>query len=167
MGKVNRPQFSWRDFVFADIVLLVIVADQLSKFWILRNLRPGEILWDNGLFRILHVQNTGAAFGIFKGHTPALIVVDFIGIFVILFLVFGLRNRWPFIKNMLVLTAIGLILGGTIGNLIDRLRMGQVTDFIDFKIWPVFNVADASVTIGVIILAYCLIFLAGRAQIKE
>ncbi len=167
MGKVNRLQFDWRDFVFADIVLLVIVLDQLSKFWILRNLLPGEILWDNGLFRILHVQNTGAAFGIFKGYTPALIVVDFIGIFVILFLVFGLRNRWPFIRNMLVLTSIGLILGGTIGNLIDRLRVGQVTDFIDFKIWPVFNVSDASVTIGVIILAYCLIFLAGRAQIKE
>jgi signal peptidase II len=68
---------------------------------------------------------------------------------------------------MLVRTSIGLILGGTIGNLIDRLRVGQVTDFIDFKVWPVFNVADASVTIGVILLAFCLIFLAGRAQIKK
>jgi signal peptidase II len=167
MQKVNRPQLNWRDFVFADIMLLVIVADQFSKFWIIRHLLPGEILWDAGICRIIHVLNTGAAFGIFKGHTPILIIVDFIGIFVILFLVFGLRNRWPFVKNMLVLTGIGLILGGTIGNLIDRIRMGQVTDFIDFKIWPVFNVSDASVTIGVIILAYCLIFLAGRAQIEE
>ena len=167
MAKVNRPHFSWRDIVFADIVLAVIIADQLSKLWIIRHLWPGETLWDNGLFRILYIQNSGAAFGIFKDHTPLLIILDFIGIFVILFLVFGLRDRWPFIKNMLVLTGIGLVLGGTIGNLIDRIRVGQVTDFIDPKIWPVFNISDASVTIGVIILAYCLIFMAGRAQIKE
>jgi len=167
MQKVKRLQFSWRDFVFADIVLLVIVADQLSKFWIIRHLRPGEVLWDGGICRIINIQNSGAAFGIFKGHTLALIFVDFIGIFVILYLVFGLRNRWPFIKNMPVLTAIALILSGTIGNLIDRLRVGYVTDFIDFKFWPVWNISDASVTVGTILLAYCLIFLAGRAQIKE
>jgi signal peptidase II len=169
MGNLNRLQFSWRDVVFADIVLAVVLADQLSKFWIVKHLLPGDILWDAGFLQIIHVQNTGAAFGIFKDHTPALIAVDFIGIFVILFLVFGLRNRWPFIKNMLVLTGIGLILGGTIGNLIDRLRppLHQVTDFLDLKIWPVFNVADASVTIGVIILAFCLIFMADRAKFLE
>jgi signal peptidase II len=167
MEKPNRFKFSWRDFIFADIVLLVILLDQLSKFWIIRHLQPGEILWDSGFLRIIHVQNTGAAFGIFRGHTTALIVVDFIGIFLILLLVFGLRNRWPFIRNMWVMTSIALILGGTIGNLIDRLRTGQVTDFIDVKIWPVWNVSDASVSVGVVILAYCIIFLASREQKKE
>jgi signal peptidase II len=168
MQKVNRPQVNRRDLIFAAIVLLVIAVDQLSKSWILGHLRPGEVLWDAGLFRIIHISNTGAAFGMFKGSTAILIAVDFIGIAVILFLVFGLRRQWPFIDKMLVRTSIALILGGTIGNLIDRIRYPhQVTDFIDFKIWPVWNVADASVTIGVILLAYCLIFLTGRAQIKE
>lgn len=152
--------------VFAGIVLLVIFIDQLSKFWINSRLPAGFVLRDFGLFQIVHVQNTGAAFGIFKNAATILIMVDFIGIFVILFLVLGLRKRWPFVGHPLVLAAIGLILGGTVGNLIDRLRFGQVTDFIDFKFWPVFNVSDASVTIGVIILIYCLIFLAGQSQIK-
>jgi signal peptidase II len=167
MVKVNRLRLNRRDLVFAAITLLVIIADQLSKSWILNHLRPGETLWDAGLFRVIHVLNTGAAFGIFKSATTVLIIFDFIGIAVILFLVFGMRRQWPFIDKMLVRASIGLILGGTIGNLIDRLRVGQVTDFIDFKIWPVFNVADSSVTIGVIILAYCLIFLSRWAQIKE
>jgi len=68
---------------------------------------------------------------------------------------------------MLVMSAIGLVLGGTIGNLIDRLHLGYVTDFIDFKVWPVFNVADMSTTIGVIIIAYCLIFLAQSTKHQE
>jgi signal peptidase II len=167
MEKVNRPRFNWRDILFADIVLLVIIADQLSKFWIVKHLRPGEILWDIGLFQIIHVQNTGAAFGIFRGHTTALIVIDFIGIFVILYLVIVLRHRWPFIGRVPVLTGIGLIMGGLIGNLIDRLRTGYVTDFIDFKFWPVWNIADAATVVGTIILAYCLIFLAGRAKVRQ
>jgi signal peptidase II len=101
------------------------------------------------------------------GLPSALIVVDFIGIFVMLYLVIALRHRWPFIRNTLVLTSIALIMGGLIGNLIDRLRTGRVTDFIDFKVWPVWNIADAATVVGTIILALCLIFLVGRAQIKE
>ncbi|MGD0794145.1 MAG: signal peptidase II [Dehalococcoidales bacterium] len=167
MEEVNHRRFNRRDLFFAAVVLVVIAADQLIKLWIRTHLQVGGVLWDAGLFRIIRVQNTGAAFGIFKGHTHALIVVDFIGIFVLLFLVFGLRNRWPFIDKILVRLGVGLILGGTIGNLIDRLRVGQVTDFIDLKLWPVFNLSDASVTIGVIILAYCLIFMADRAKIQE
>jgi len=167
MVKVNLARFSWRDLFFALIVLAVIAADQLTKHWINRHLLPGEVLRDFGIFRIIHVQNTGAAFGIFRGHTHALIVVDFIGIIVLLYLVFGLRDRWPFIDKIPVRLSLGLILAGTIGNLIDRLRVGQVTDFIDFKIWPVWNVSDMAVTIGVIILAYCLIFFADRAKIRE
>ena len=167
MERQNRPRLSWRDLIFVNIVLLVIAIDQLSKFWIARHIPLNQVRWDFGIMRIVHIQNTGAAFGIFQGHTTALIIVDFIGILVILFLVFFLRNRWPFINRVLVLTGIGLIMGGTIGNLIDRLRTGLVTDFIDFKIWPVWNCADASVTVGVIILAYCLLFLAGRSQDRE
>ena len=167
MQKANRLQLNRRDLVFAAIVLVVIIADQLSKSWIKGHLGPGEVLWDAGFLQIIHVLNTGAAFGIFKNATTILIIVDFIGIAVILYLVFFLRRQWPFIDKAPVRVSIALILAGTIGNLIDRLRVGEVTDFIDFKIWPVWNIADASVTVGVIILAYCLIFLTGQAQTKK
>jgi signal peptidase II len=78
-----------------------------------------------------------------------------------------MRHRWHFLNDMLVRTGIGLILGGTIGNLIDRLFIGYVTDFIDFKVWPVWNVADNMVVIGTIIVAYCIIFRAGLVKHKE
>jgi signal peptidase II len=167
MQKANRPQGKWRNLVFGGIALLVILADQLSKTWIRNNLAWGQSICDTGFFQILYVHNTGAAFGIFKDHSLTLIIVDFVGIVVILFLVFVWRSRWSFLDSMLVMSAIGLIMGGTIGNLIDRLLLGYVTDFIDFKIWPVFNIADAAVTIGVIIIAYCLICLAQSAEHQE
>jgi signal peptidase II len=166
MEKANRLELNRRDLAFAVIALLVIIADQLSKLWISGTLQPGETLFDIGFFRIVYVLNSGAAFGMFKNATTILIIVDFIGIAAILYLVFGLRRQWPFIDKMLVRVSVALLLGGTIGNLIDRIRFGEVTDFLDFKIWPVWNVADASVSVGVILLAYCFIFLAGREQAK-
>jgi signal peptidase II len=159
---------NWRDLVFGCIIILVVVADQLTKTWIRNNLAVGEVLFDAGFFRIIHIWNSGAVFGIFKDHSSILLVVAIMGIIAILLLVFFLRKRWPFLNTMPVMTGIALILGGTIGNnLFDRVQLGHVTDFIDFKIWPVFNVADTSVTIGVIMLAYCLIFLVDRAKIRE
>jgi signal peptidase II len=163
MPKLHHPPNKWRDVVFAGIASLVVVADQISKWWIVVNLALGESLFDTGFFRIVRVQNTGAAFGIFKGHPLIFTIFDFIGIAVFLLLVLVLSRRWYFLDRMPVRAAIGLILGGTIGNLIDRLRLGQVTDFLDFNIWPTFNVADASITVGVIILAFCIIFWAKPA----
>jgi len=167
MQKVHRPQDKWRDVVFGGIVLLVVLADQLSKTWIRANLALGQSINDVGFFRILHVQNTGAAFGLFQDHSLTLTIVDIIGIVVILALIIILRSRWSFYDGMLVRTGIGLVMGGTIGNLIDRLRIGHVTDFLDFKIWPVFNVADASAVVGAIIIAVCLIFLTKTARHQE
>lgn len=167
MAKLLHPPDKWRDVVFAGTVLLVVIADQLSKWWIIKWWEtanpPDGILWNAGFFQIIHVQNTGAAFGIFKGYPLLFTIIDFIGIIVFLLLALVLRRRWPFLDRMLVRSGIGLILGGTTGNLIDRLHLGQVTDFLDFKIWPVFNVADASITVGVIILAFCIIFWAKSA----
>jgi signal peptidase II len=148
-----------RDLVFAAIALLVVAADQLSKWWIRSNLALEETLVDYGFFRVIRVQNSGAAFGIFQGHPLIFTVIDFLGIAVFLFLALFWSRRWPFLDRMWVRSGIGLILGGTIGNLIDRLRVGQVTDFLDFKIWPAFNMADSSITVGVIILIFCIIFL--------
>jgi len=159
MPKLHLLPNSRRNVIFAAIALLVIAADQLSKWWIVSNLAVGETLANYGFFRVIRVQNTGAAFGIFQGHPLIFTIIDFLGIAVLLFLVLFLSRRWPFLDRMWVRSGVGLILGGTVGNLIDRLRVGQVTDFLDFKIWPTFNVADASITVGVIILIFCIIFL--------
>ncbi len=160
MPKLHPLPSKWRDVVFAGMALLVVVADQLTKWWIISHLAIGESLVDVGFFRIIRILNNGAAFGIFQGHPLVFTVIDFIGIAVFLTLVLVLRRRWPFLDRMPVRSGIALILGGTIGNLIDRLRFGNVTDFLDFKVWPTFNVADASISVGVIILIFCIIFLS-------
>jgi len=167
MQKLDRPQGKWRNVVFGCIALVVILADQLCKTWIRANLAVGQSLFDTGFFRIVRVHNTGAAFGIFKDHNLTLIIVACVGILVILLLVFLLRSRWSFLDSMLVMSVIGLVMGGTIGNLIDRLRLGYVIDFIDFKVWPAFNIADSAVTVGVIIIACRIICLAQPAKSKE
>jgi signal peptidase II len=147
--------------VFVSVWLLVVLADQLSKTWIRSHLEIGQSLFDVGFFRIIRIYNTGAVFGIFKDQSLIFIIVAIIGIIVILLLVFLMRSRWPFLDNMLVRTGIGLIIGGTTGNLIDRfLFNGRVTDFLDFKVWPAFNIADSSSVVGSIIVACYLIFLS-------
>ncbi len=163
MQKADSPRGKWRNAVFALTALLVVAADQLSKIWIRANLDPGESAPETGLFQLTHVQNTGASFGLFQGQSFSLTIVAFIGIAVILFVVLFISRRFPFLDNRLGKTALGLVLGGAVGNLIDRLRSGHVTDFIDIGIWPSFNVADSAVTVGVIMLAYSLLSLS-RAQ---
>jgi signal peptidase II len=167
MQKLNRPQDKWRNVVFGCIALLVVLADQLCKSWIRANLAVGQSLFDAGFFQIIRIHNTGAAFGIFKDHNLTFIIIGCVGFVVILLFVLLLRSRWSFFDSMLVMSAIGLVMGGTMGNLIDRIRLGFVTDYIDFKVWPAFNIADSALTIGVIIIAYCIIFLAQPARSKE
>lgn len=158
---------NWRDVAFAAIALFVVLADQLSKWWIQANLTVGQVSFDAGFFQIIHVQNTGAAFGIFKEHTSAIIVLVFIEIAILLLIAFLLRNRLSFIDGKLLRVGLGLIMGGAIGNQIDRLRMGYVTDFLDFKVWPAFNVADSSAVVGAIIVAFAILFLAKSAGHRE
>jgi signal peptidase II len=153
--------------VFGTVAAIVVIADQLTKSWIRTNLAPGEILVDTGPVRIIHTQNTGASFGIFPGHTILIITAVFLEIAIILFFIYWLHKRLSFMDNMLLRIGTGLVLGGAIGNQADRLRMGHVTDFIDFKWWPAFNVADASAVVGAIIIAYCIIFLSGLGKRKE
>ena len=150
----------WGFFLTA---LLVVVADQLSKMWIRSNLVVGQSLPETGFFRLTHIQNTGAAFGLFQGHSFALSIVALVGIVVLLLYALFIYRRFPILDNRLGKLALGLVLGGTVGNLIDRLHLGYVTDFIDVGFWPAFNIADSAIVVGVIMLAYSLRFLA-RAE---
>ena len=168
MQKLHLRLDKWRDIIFASVVVFVIIVDQLTKALVRANLAVGQVWYDAGFVQIIHVQNTGAAFGLFKDHSITIIITSIIGIVVILVLVFLLRSRWHFLESMWVRMGMALVMGGTIGNnLIDRIRQGYVTDFLDFKVWPAFNVADASITVGVIIVAYRLIFYSGLIKSKE
>ena len=161
MRKVKYRQGKRWSVVFFLTALLIAAADQLIKLWIRSNLAIGESLPEAGFFRITHIHNTGAAFGLFQGQSFALIMVSFVGVVVILVYVLFFYRRFPLPNNTLGRIALGLILGGTVGNLIDRLYFGYVTDFIYVgNWWPAFNIADSAVVVGVIILAYSLLGLA-------
>jgi len=163
MQKANCLQAKRRNAAFFLTALLIVIADQLSKIWIRTNLVVGQSLPEVGFPRLTHISNTGAAFGLFQGQTFPLIIVALIGVAVLLFYTFLFYRRFPSLDNWLAWTGLGLVLGGTIGNLIDRLRLGYVTDFIDFGFWPAFNLADSAIVVGVIIFAYSLLSVA-RAE---
>jgi len=159
MPRVNHLRDKWRKVVFCLTAILIVVADQLSKAWIKANLLEGQSLFETGFFRITHLHNTGAAFGLFQDQTFILTIIALIGATVLLFYGFVAYRRFLWFESLLSRVALGLVLGGTIGNLIDRIRLGYVIDFIDFGFWPAFNIADSAVTVGVIILIYHLLRL--------
>ena len=142
---------------------LVAVADQLTKTWI-RYHSEGQIIFRAGFFSIIHANNSGAAFGILQDQSFLLTIAGFAGILLILLFVFVISHRSPFLDARLGKLALGLVLGGTIGNLTDRLRYGHVTDFISVSIWPTFNIADSAVSIGVILFAYLFLFSTRAAR---
>lgn len=134
------------------IVVLGLVLDQASKFLALKKLTAFTTLpVINNVFHLTLVRNRGAAFGIFKNYTSVLIIAS---IFTIIFILFNFKKK---AKPDVQLIAFALILSGALGNLIDRLRHGYVIDFLDLRIWPVFNIADSLITVGAILLAISII----------
>jgi len=160
MRRLNSlPGKRWWNAVFFLVATLVVVGDQLSKSWIRSNLAIGQSLPQGGFFFLTHIHNTGAVFGLFRDHSFTLTIVGFVGIAILFVYAFYVCRRFPLLNNGLSKAALGSILGGTIGNLIDRLRFGYITDFIGVGIWPPFNVADSSITVGVVVFAGSLIYL--------
>lgn len=157
MQKAKSPQGKWLNAVFFFTALLVVAADQLSKIWIRSNLATGSSLFEIGLFRLTNVHNTGAAFGLFQGQSFILTIIALIAVTALLLYILLFSRQFPILDNSLGIPALGLVLGGMVGNLIDRLHLGYVTDFIDIGIWPAFNIADSAITVGVILFAYSLL----------
>jgi signal peptidase II len=141
------------DFLFFLIASLVYIADQFTKYLVRTNLALGESFPHTGILRITHVTNTGAAFGILQGQTVFLTFTTLFGLAAIL-----LYYLYPPMEHGILRIALGLQLGGALGNLSDRIRVGKVTDFIDFRFWPAFNVADSCIVIGVITIVVFLTF---------
>ena len=162
MHQADSPLDKWRTVVLFLTALLVVVADQLTKIWV-RSYPEWQPIYEEGFFRLIHVHNTGAAFGLFQGQSFTLTIVALVGVALLLFWALFAYRRFPLLVGVSNRIALGLILGGTVGNLVDRLRLGHVTDFIDVGIWPAFNIADSAIVVGVIIVIYSLFRLV-RAE---
>jgi signal peptidase II len=136
--------------------LALLIADQVTKALVVADLAVGQkfnVIGD--LVQIWHAQNRGAAFSLFQGGTLLFLVVSVLSIGLVVYFHRGLRDRSPWLHLVL-----GMVLGGTLGNFVDRLRQGYVTDWLSVGVgdtrWPTFNIADASVVVGIGILVLYL-----------
>lgn len=138
-------------FIFATLILFV---DFFSKRLAIDNMHLGQsIPVINGIFHITLVINSGTAFGLFKNLSYFFTIFSFLAVIVFTYIFFNSKSL-----SRLYYLSLSLILAGATGNLIDRIRFGNVIDFLDFRVWPVFNFADTAITIGVGLLAFQLIF---------
>ena len=154
-----RKGLHWyRDWVLLLAGSSALGLDQLSKYLVRANLSLGDSWPDEGFVRLTHGTNTGSAFGLFPNQTAILIVASIVAIGFIVY--FYKTHAMP---RPLLRLAIGMLLGGAIGNLIDRLRVGAVVDFIDVGWWPIFNLADSSIVVGMFLLV-AVLYLGDRAS---
>jgi signal peptidase II len=133
------------------IAVTAVVADQVTKHVVVANLSLGERLHVLGPFSIRRLQNSGIAFGLFAHATAGVIALTAIAIAWMLAYFARSGARHPVLP-----VALGLVIGGSVSNLADRVRLGFVTDFLDFRYWPAFNLADSFIVIGVAILVGAL-----------
>jgi signal peptidase II len=156
----TRGRQWWVLFLVASVVF---AADQLTKHLVRARLGFGEgwpsLDW---FVHFEHVTNTGAAFSILQNQGVFLIVTSLIGLGAIV-----LYFAYPPFHHPLLRVAFGMQLGGAIGNLLDRMRLGSVTDFIKFRYYPTFNVADSCIVVGVLILAWFLLFRGTDSQRED
>lgn len=157
---------TWTERLITFVVMaIVLILDQSTKYLIETRLPLYEVYAPipaiEPFFRLFHVTNTGMSFGLFQqGGTILAIIAVVVSLAIVYF-----NHTLPGNERLLRI-ALGLQLGGVLGNLIDRLRQGHVTDFLDFGPWPVFNVADTALVAGVILLGYVML-TEGRRQAKS
>jgi len=139
------------------VAAAAIFADQLTKQAIGRTLAVGESVDILGPFSIHHVENSGIAFGFFASRTTIVIAITAVAVGWMVWFFARSGRRHPVLP-----VGLGLVLGGSLANLIDRVRLGRVTDFLDFEAWPAFNLADTFIVVGVAMLFGTLV-LADRS----
>ena len=148
-GTRAKAKAHW--LVFFGLALTVLVLDQLTKAWLTSFLAPGEsVRVVDDLLRLVHGQNAGGLFGLFQGQALPFALVSI----VVVGLLVGYHRRSG--RNPYLSITLGLLLGGALGNLLDRLRLGYVVDFVDAGIgstrWYTFNVADAAISFAIVLL---------------
>ncbi len=148
------------------LVALVVALDQGSKWWVIQTILPYESRPLTSWFSLSHSHNSGAVLGLFSTAPPWVMLILTLGAGGLMLLWFWrARNqfeRWP----------LALILGGAIGNVLDRMRYGYVEDFLDFHLphgaaWPTFNLADSAITTGAVLLLISGIFFARREDASD
>ncbi|MCF6515060.1 signal peptidase II [Lactobacillus sp. S2-2] len=154
MEKLKDYSKNKRILFSSILIILLILLDQLSKYWINKNIKINESIniVDN-LFSITNIRNYGAAWSILQGQTIFLFLTSIVALFIFIYFLIKKINKLPY------LIALTLAISGTIGNFIDRIRFGFVTDMIqlDFINFPIFNFADSCMVIGMIILVYAIL----------
>lgn len=143
-----RPRDGW----FLGLALAVITLDQAVKWLVRETIERGDSVSVAWPVELVHVTNSGAAFGILQGAGPLLVMTSVIGMVAILVYLFN-----PGFAHPLMRLGLALMLGGAVGNLIDRVKDGEVVDFIKVPNWPAFNVADSAITVGVLLLAWAML----------
>jgi signal peptidase II len=134
------------------VSVAALLADQLTKQVVARTLPLGDELVVVGPFSIHHVQNSGIAFGLFPSATSIVIVLTAVAVAWMMIFFARAGGRHP-----LMPTALGLVVGGSVANMLDRVRLGHVTDLLDLRYWPAFNLADSFIVVGVAILLGALV----------
>jgi signal peptidase II len=144
----------------AAVAVAAILADQLTKHIVSSQLALGEELHVAGPLSIRHVQNTGIAFGLFADATSLVVLLTAAA--VVWMLVYFARSG---ARHPVLPVALGLVIGGSVSNLVDRVRLGHVTDFLSIRWWPAFNLADSFIVVGVALLLGALL-LADRTAAR-
>lgn len=143
---------AWQWFGLLAVVVAAVAGDQLTKHVVTSNLDLGESSHVVGPLSIHRVDNSGIAFGLFTSATAVVIVLTALAVLWML-VYFARRGA----RHPVIPAGLGLLIGGSLSNLVDRVRLGHVTDFIDFGWWPAFNLADSFIVIGVGILVAALL----------
>ena len=143
------------------LIVAIIALDQFTKYLIRANFSVGETLpVVQDVFHLTYVRNRGAAFSIFQDNHILTVLVPVVAMILCAVILVYLMRK----KEKLLSVAVALIMAGGIGNLTDRISNGYVTDFIDFRVFPVFNVADIAVTCGCALAVICVVFLDDRKK---
>ena len=137
-------------------MFIALILDQLTKWQVIENLSVGESWPTTGFLRFTHAWNTGTAFSLFQGQGDILTWVSLVAVVVLTWIYRSIDDP-PWVLRI----AFGLQFGGAIGNIVDRVRIGHVTDFIDVGPWPIFNIADSSIVIGIGLMIFYFWFLDG------
>lgn len=132
---------------------VVLLLDQLTKYLVLSRMGPNQTIpLIKNILHLTYVQNQGAAFGLFWGWRSLLV---FIGIIIIALVIYYYHKSQ---RSLWMSLALGCLVGGSIGNIIDRVFRHYVVDFIDFRFWPVFNLADTMINVGIFLVIILLLF---------
>jgi len=150
---------------YIGFAIFVILFDQVSKLFIQYKMKIGEsIPVIKGIFHITYIENPRTSFGLFEYNTLFFVIAVLISVILVILI----YKKIIFKKDPFMYIPLTLVLGGAVGNLIDRLRIdGKVIDFIDFRIWPVFNFADSAIVCGMLILLIHLLFRAPEREEEE